>query len=92
MFGIITIEDRQSRIRRYLHKKRNKDFSKKHKYKCRANVAVKRLRIKGRFVTKPKALKILGLTKDELFNSEMIQTLLTNYAEDPSSLNSLVID
>ena len=57
MFGIITFEDRQSRIRRYLHKKRNRDFRKKFKYKGIADVAVDRVRIKGRFMPKLRAVE-----------------------------------
>jgi hypothetical protein len=37
---------------KYLEKKRNKNTMKKYCYKCRKQVAEKRLRIKGRFVTK----------------------------------------
>jgi len=53
-------------------------------------VADKRLRIKGRFVTKEQAFEILGLTQNELLDNEMIQQLLTQYAEDPMQMNSLI--
>lgn len=56
----------------YQLKKHTLSTTKKFSYKCRKQVAEKRLRIKGRFVTKPQAYKILGLTEAELKNSEMI--------------------
>lgn len=42
-------------------KKYNRKMSKKHVYKKNSKVAVRRLRIAGRFVTKEQAFKILGL-------------------------------
>lgn len=46
---------RLSKVRRYLAKKCNKANMKRFSYKCRKQVAEKRLRIKGRFVTKEQA-------------------------------------
>lgn len=45
---------------------------KKFCYKCRKQVAEKRLRIKGRFVTRQQAFEILGITYDELKSNEII--------------------
>jgi UTP-glucose-1-phosphate uridylyltransferase len=71
-----------------------KSQMKKYCYKCRKQVAEKRLRIKGRFVTKEQAFDILGITSDELKSNEIIQKLLENHANSSNfsmmQLNSLV--
>ena len=56
----------------YLQKKYNRRTAKKHAYKNHSKVAVKRLRIEGRFVTKQQAFEILGLTQEELLDNAMI--------------------
>ena len=43
-------------------------------------MAEKRLRIKGRFVTRQQAFEILGITYDELKSNEIIQKLLETHA------------
>ena len=43
-------------------------------------MAEKRLRIKGRFVTRQQAFEILGITYDELKSNEFIQKLLERHA------------
>jgi len=58
-------------------------------------VADKRLRIKGRFVTRVQAFEILGLSKEDLLDSYEIQKLLTEHADLESSsmqMNSVVTD
>jgi len=65
---------------KYLEKKRNKSSMKKFCYKCRKQVAEKRLRIKGRFVTRQQAFEILGITYDELKGNDIIQRLLESHA------------
>ena len=50
--GPITEKERLEKVRKYLHKKHNKANMRKYTYVCRQQVAEKRLRIKGRFVTK----------------------------------------
>ena len=62
--GPIPESERHRRVLKYLQKKYNKIFMKKFTYSCRKQVAEKRLRIKGRFVTKEQAFEILGLTQD----------------------------
>ena len=65
---------------KYLLKKANKSSMKKFCYKCRKQVAEKRLRIKGRFVTRQQAYEILGITHDELKSNQIIQRLLESHA------------
>ena len=60
--GPLTEEERLKRVIRYWQKKWNKALTSKFIYTCRKQVAEKRLRIKGRFVTKEQAFEILGLT------------------------------
>ena len=62
--GPLPESERRRRVVHYLTKKYNKAFMKKFCYKCRKQVAEKRLRIKGRFVTKDQAFEILGMTQD----------------------------
>jgi len=64
--GPLTLQQRLERVRKYWHKKYNKTNASKYHYTCRQQVAEKRLRIKGRFVTKEQAFDILGLTEEDL--------------------------
>lgn len=75
--GPLTEEERLSKVRKYLHKKYNKAFAQKYCYTCRKQVAEKRLRIKGRFVTRDQAFEILGLTQEMLLDNSKIQEMLT---------------
>jgi len=52
MVGPLTLKQRQQKVLNYIIKKRQKTIGKKFTYECRKQVAEKRLRIKGRFVTK----------------------------------------
>lgn len=49
-------------MERYLEKRRKKTWNKKICYNCRQKVAEERLRIKGKFIKKRRALQILGLS------------------------------
>ena len=60
-------------------KKKHTRKNKRHVYKLRKQVAERRLRIGGRFVTKPQALEILGMNYQDLLCNEMIQELLTKH-------------
>ena len=71
-------------------KKYNKANSQRYMYTCRQQVAEKRLRIKGRFVTKEQAFEILGITQNQLLDNAKIQELLTMHASKPMQVNSLV--
>ena len=53
-------------------------------YMVRRKVADKRLRVKGRFVTHSQAIKMLGLTDEEIRNSVELQGL----CKDPASMQT----
>ncbi len=74
--GPLTWSQRMDKVQAYYEKKRNRSLHGKFTYRCRKQVAEKRLRIKGRFVTREQAYEILGLTKDDLKSNEIIQKLL----------------
>jgi CCT motif len=57
--GTISVEERRIKVQRYLEKKKRRNFKKKISYMCRKKVADKRIRIKGRFVSKLQAEAIL---------------------------------
>lgn len=72
--GPLKYDERAEKIYNFLKKKhRNK---KGFAYKRRSKVAGKRLRIKGRFVTREQAFEILGITQDQLADNELLQNLL----------------
>jgi UTP-glucose-1-phosphate uridylyltransferase len=73
------MRQRHEKIVKYMMKKRMKGQGKKFTYECRKQVAEKRLRIKGRFVTKDQAFEILGLKKDDLRTTDCLQKLLEQH-------------
>ena len=80
---------RLEKVKRYLDKKRRRLITKSHVYQPRKQVAEKRLRIKGRFVTKEQAFQILGVSQQELLSIEDVQMLLTKLSNDPVRLNTI---
>jgi hypothetical protein len=80
---------RLDKVRKYLEKKRRRLTTKSHVYQPRKQVAEKRLRIKGRFVTKEQAFAILGVSQQELLSIENVQGLLSKLANDPIRLNTI---
>ena len=78
----LPLNDRQARVERYREKKKRRITQKRIIYDCRKKVADKRLRVKGRFVTKDQAYKMLGLSiKDlsESINSSTIDEVCSNF-------------
>lgn len=78
MVGTLTVKERREKIRKYREKRKQRIWKKKVSYDCRKKVADKRLRIKGRFVTREQAYAILGTTAEDLASNELLRTLITN--------------
>ena len=72
MIGPLTLKQRQEKVLKFIFKKRQHTMGKKFTYECRKQVAEKRLRIKGRFVTKVQAFSILGLNEDDIDSNETL--------------------
>ena len=72
MIGPLTLKQRQDKVLKFIMKKRQHTMGKKFTYECRKQVAEKRLRIKGRFVTKMQAFNILGLNEDDINSNETL--------------------
>ena len=64
-------------MERYIRKRKNRNWNKKISYKCRKEVADSRLRVKGRFITRQQANKLLGINTASL-SLDSIRTLLEN--------------
>ena len=54
---------RRLKVERYLQKRRKKTWNRKICYNCRQKVAEERLRIKGKFIKKRRAMEMLGIKK-----------------------------
>ena len=83
-------EARFQKVRNYLKKKYSAKTNIKHSYKHRKEVAEKRLRIEGRFVTKQQAFEILGLGQQDLLDNKNIQELLTQHSAKSKRLDSFI--
>ncbi|CAG9316620.1 unnamed protein product [Blepharisma stoltei] len=62
----LSLQQRKEKVEKFLAKRRKRPWHKKFDYSGRRRVAEKRLRIKGRFISKEQA-KVLGLDKIQPF-------------------------
>lgn len=76
--GVLSASERRKKIMHYLEKRKRRIWKKKISYDCRKKVADKRLRIKGRFVTREQAYSLLGATPADLANNELLKTLINS--------------
>ena len=70
------VEPRLEKVRRYLVKKYKRNKVKKYTYTNHSHAADTRLRIEGRFISKEKAIEILGLDNGALLDKSTLQELL----------------
>jgi hypothetical protein len=78
LIGSLTRSQRREKIRKYLEKRKRRIWRKKICYDCRKKMADKRLRIKGRFVTREQACALLGTTEENLSSNEMLKSLVNS--------------
>jgi len=74
--SVLTREERRKKIAKFLEKRKRRIWNKKVSYDCRKKVADKRLRIKGRFVTREQAYAVLGTTQEDLLKNKNILELI----------------
>lgn len=74
--GTLDISERRKKIQRYLEKRQKRIWQKKISYDCRKKVADKRLRVKGRFVTREQAFDLIGITEENLAKNESLKALI----------------
>jgi len=73
--GGLTLAERQTKVLRFLHKKKNR-LGKKFHYPSRQVVASGRLRVKGRFIKKEEAFEMLDIVDHNVLSRAEIQTML----------------
>lgn len=74
--GMLEANERRKKIERYLAKRQRRIWQKKISYDCRKEVANKRLRVKGRFVTRQQAFELMGITEETLAKNESLKALI----------------
>lgn len=72
----LTVEERKEKIKKYLEKRKRRIWDRKISYDCRRKVADKRLRIKGRFVTREQAYAALGTTQEDFIKNKNLVNLI----------------
>jgi len=67
---------RKQKVARYLAKKRRRTWKKKVSYNCRREMASKRLRIKGRFVSTQQAVEHLGVDPEKIKSTDDLKNMI----------------
>lgn len=63
--GTLTQEERRLKVKKFLEKRKRRNFKKKIFYMCRKKVADQRIRVKGRFVSKVQASTLVEVKKED---------------------------
>lgn len=74
--GTLTIAERNEKIRKYNEKKQRRIFSKRIAYVGRKKEADNRFRYKGQFVSRDKAISLIGEAAQNLSSNEVLQEML----------------
>lgn len=93
--GRILPEERKKKIEKYKQKREKRVWKKRISYTCRKKVADKRLRIKGRFISKAEALNLKEKTQEiikEETAKEKNEAVINNNPISPSAPSQEIMD
>ena len=60
LIGAYTLEERRKKLERYLAKRSRRVWDRNVRYQCRKNIAVNRLRVRGRFISREEEESLLN--------------------------------
>ena len=90
VLGVYTPEERKKVIEKYRAKRRRRSFEKKIMYSCRANIGVKRVRVRGRFVKSDKSvISFSGKNNEKETATETATPKQVNAVSVPFDMKSL---
>ena len=58
--GAYTLQERRKKLERYLEKRTRRIWDRNVRYQCRKNIAVNRLRVRGRFISREEELSLIN--------------------------------
>ena len=58
--GAYTLKERRKKLERYLEKRTRRIWDRNVRYQCRKNIAVNRLRVRGRFISREEEMSLIN--------------------------------